>query len=198
MTYDLSKLYIDFTQCPKGTKLVDYFSELSSFKEFVEASDIEIKIAILSTDIESPFIRIKERETMVRSIFNYLALDEAKNKEMLKDIIGYKNETFNLCWIRYIQMLHDTEFTDWLLAKRDYDFFLQKSNEPEKETDNPEKYLARRNNIRETVSALGKQVKAIEAKIFPDSKAAREANMAELKNKIGLYAEKYGQEYTYL
>jgi len=196
--YDLSRLYIDFTQCPVGQKLASYYSELAAFKEFSEATDNEIKIAILSADIDSPFVRIKERETMTRAIFSYLEIDESKNNEFLENVIAYRDDKVNMCWVRYLQILHETDFTDWLLCRKDYDFFLQKSNEGKAVDESDDKYLARRNKIRETIKTLGQEVRAIEAKIFPDSKAAREAALAEDKNKIKLWAEKYSQEYTYL
>ncbi len=196
--YDLSKLYIDFTQCPKNKRLREHFSEFSAFKEFDKAEDVKIKIAILIGDIDSPFVRIKDRETMVREVFSYLGINPKEESKFLEDIIFYKDATVTMCWLRYLQMLHETDFTDWQLARKDYDYFLQKSNEEKTPDENDDKYLARRNKIRETVKTLGQEVRSIEAKIFPDSKAAREAAIAESKSKIKLYAEMYAEQFGYI
>ena len=197
MAYDISRIYLRFDQCPEGVRLVDHFEELQAFPEFKNVSDDKIKIAILLGDIDSPFIRIKDRDTMLRSVFDFLSIDAKINIKLLQDIIQYRDDEINSCWVRYIQILHETDFTDWLLCKRDYDYFLQKSNEPhDKEKESDDRYLATRNKLRQTIRDLGQQVREIEAKLFPDSKAAREAAIAEAKNKIKLYAESYAEPYA--
>lgn len=201
--YDLSGLYIKFYECPEGKKLTDHFSELSPFPEFTECDDTRIKIAILTGDIDSPFTRIGDRETMIRAVFEELGLDVHKNKKLFKDIISYKDDKYMFAWAKYLELLHETEFTDWLLAKRDYEFYLKKATEPQKRNsegayvESDKDFMMRRKMAREQVKALGEEVRLIEAKIFPDSKAAREVAMAEAKKKIFLYAEKYAEPYDY-
>lgn len=203
--YDLSRIYIRYNECPPGKKLSDHFGELSAFKEFTECDDLRIKIAILSGDIDSPFVRIKDRESMVRAIFDELGINlRGKQNQLLMDnIVSYKDEKYSFAWLRYIQILHETDFTDWLLAKKDYDFYLQKANEPQKRSDDGKleesdiAYMKRRKEAREQVKLLGQEVKEIEAKLFPDSKAAREAAIAESRRKISLYAEMYAEPYNF-
>lgn len=198
MSYDLSRLYIKINDCPPGKRLIDNFSELSAFKEFTECDDTRIKIAILSGDVDSPFVRIKDRDTMMRAIFDELGLDikRPENKELLDGCASYCDDKFLFAWTKYIEILHETDFTDWQLAKKDYQFFLEKANTSQNENESDTVYMKRRKEAREQVKTLGKEVKEIEAKIFPDSKAAREALIAEAKKKIGLYAEKYAQPYA--
>src|SRR5690606_10997052 len=111
---------------------------------------------------------------------------------------NYKDDLTSFCWLRYLQILHETDFTDLLLCRKDYDYFLTRSNEPKGENESDKVYLAKRNDIRETIKKLGQEMRAIEAKIFPDSKAAREAALAEAKSRISLYAEKYASDYTHI
>lgn len=195
--YNLDSLYIKIHECPEGEKLTDHFPELGAFKEFLVCDEDRIKIAILSGDVDSPFVRIKDREMMLKAIFEYIGMDAKFEKQLFQDVFHYRDDLTNFAWLRYLQILHETDFTNWLLAKKDYEFFLLKSNE--KQGDTPDlQYYKKRNEIRERVKELGEEVRNIEAKIFPDSKAAREAAIAESRRKVHLYAEEYAESYTYL
>lgn len=195
--FDLTPLYLNFELVPQGTKIIDHFSELQPFKEFHLCDENRIKIAILSGDIDSVFVRIKDRETMVRAIFDYLGLDAKKEEEFFRGVVEYKDDLTVFAWLRYLQILHETDFTNWALCKRDYDFFLMQSSEDKKEGETDIQYYKRRNETRERVKELGREVKDIEAILFPDSKAAREAAVAESKRKIRLYAESYAEDFTF-
>lgn len=198
--HDLSSLYVKFQECPTGKKLVEHFTELSAFPEFNAAlSDNEIKIAILTSDLDSPFLKIRDRETMLRSIFDSLSIkiDSKEEKVFFEEVLQYKHTRVIGCWIRYIQMLHDTDYTDWLLSQQTYNFLLFESQKPKETTETDDKYLDRRIKIQNNLKKFGAEMKVIEAKIFPDSKAAREASMHENK-KIVTYAEKYSEDYTHI
>lgn len=195
--YDLSSLYIKIEECPQGVLLIDHFTELSVFKEFNVCDENRIKIAILSGDVDSQFVRHRERDTMIRAIFEYLGIDIKKEEKFFNDVVQYKDELTIFAWLRYIQILHETDFTDWCLAKRDYDFFLMKSNEEQGTSENDLQYYKKRNEIRERIKELGKEVREIEARLFPDSKAAREAALADSKRRVKLYCESYAEPYTF-
>lgn len=195
--YSIDELYIKIGDCPKGTRLCEWSPELEPFKEFHVADENRVKIAILSGDIDSSFVRIKERETMIKAIFDYLGIDTKKEEKFLNDVIQYKDDLTTFAWLRYIQILHETDFTDWCLAKRDYDFFLMKSNEEQGVNENDLQYYKKRNEIRERIKELGKEVREIEARLFPDSKAAREAALADSKRRVKLYCESYAEPYTF-
>jgi hypothetical protein len=200
MSHDLSKLYIKFHEAIPGKKLTEQFSELSAFPEFNNVlDDNEIKIAILMGDIDSPFIRIRNRETMLNSIFDYLDIPTKikSDQEFFKKVLHYKHSGITGCWVRYIQILHDTDWTDWTMAQQTYNFLLFESQSPEEKDEGPDKYLARRLKIQESIKKIGIDIKLIESKLFPDSKSAREASLYENK-RIFTYAEKYAKENTYI
>jgi hypothetical protein len=194
--YDLNGLYIKIEDCPKGTRICDFFPELEPFKEFHVADDNRVKIAILSGDVDSPFVRIKDREMMIKAIFDYIGIDAKKENKFFHDVIQYRDDLTSFAWLRYAQILHETDFTDWLIAKKDYEFFLLKSNEDQaNETDL--QYYKKRNETRERIKELGKEVREIESKLFPDSKAAREAALADSRRRVKLYAESYAEPYSF-
>jgi len=198
MSHDLSKLYVRIDEAKPDAPLVDQFSELGAFPEFNNAvDDNEIKIAILLGDIDSPFIRIRDRETMLRSIFEYLQIPiKTKSQiEFFNEVLHYKHIRVIGCWVRYIQILHDTDWTDWVMAQQTYNFLLFQSQIPKDKDEGDDKYLDRRLKIQANIKKIGADLKAIEAKLFPDSKAAREAGLYEMKL-ISTYAEKYAEENT--
>lgn len=199
-SFDLSKLYIDFSLCEKDQPILDKFPELSAFSEFRNAiHDNEIKIAILTGDNESPFTMIKDRETMLTSIFDFLKIprDTTPQKDFYKEVFAYRHTRVMDCWIRYIQIIHDTDFTDWLMMQETYNFLLFQSKIPRKADENEDKYLDRRLKIQTNIKKIGADLKALEIKLYPDSKAAREASLKE-NIKISLYAEKYAEDSTYI
>jgi hypothetical protein len=200
MSHDLSKLYIKLDGLDNSRSLLDQYSELSAFPEFRNAlNDDEIKIAILSADIDSPFVRIRDRETMLKSIFEHLniPIKTQEQTEFFNEILHYKQIRIMGCWIRYIQMIHDTDWTDWVMMQQTYNFLLFEAQKPQTKEENTDKYLDRRIKIQNNIKKIGADLKAIEAKLFPDSKAAREVALYENK-KIKTYAEAYAQENSFI
>lgn len=190
--YDLSKLYVSIEH-DSDKSLVASAPELSSFKEFIEAGDEITKVAILSGDIDSPFTRIKDRAQMITAIFEFLGM---KNKELRQQVIDYSSKRYVDAWTKYLFILNETLYTDWKLAKKDYEFFVKEANK-ERETITGTKDIDKLNKLRKTIKDLGEEVRTIEAKLFPDSQAAREAALSENK-KIAQYAEQYAEEGSFV
>lgn len=194
--YDLSKLYVDFTQCPAGTKLVDHFAELGSFSEFVFTTNENIiKAAILTADMESPFLKIKDRETMVKAIFTFLNINiESKaNKELFSEIFEYKNTHYLDCFGRYLMIYHDIDWTEYQSTKQTHDVLTMDSMRPREAGEDLAKFVDRKDKVRKMLKTTGEDLRKLEAKIFPDGKAAREVALNEAK-KIRLYAEMHAED----
>ena len=101
MSYDLSKLYVKVDDDTKKS-FVKETAELSSFQEFIKAGDFITKVAILSGDIDSPFSLIKDRELMIRSIFEYLG---KKDDKLMQSIVLFKSELYLDAWTKYLFIL---------------------------------------------------------------------------------------------
>lgn len=198
--YDLSNCYVDISQIPAGVKVIDSRPDLFVFKEFSECPDPIVRIAIITGDVDSPFIRINDRPTMIKAVFDYIGIDTRKEENQLlaNEIIEYKNDQYLYSWLKYMEIVNETEFTNWMLAKKQYTYFLKKANDPQVKDEEDSRYMKRASTARENVRDLGYEIKSIEARLFPDSKAAREAAIAEQKKKIHLYAEEYAQPYSVL
>lgn len=196
--YDLDNLYIKFHECPDGVRLVDHFSELKAYDEFRRVKDENfIKLAILTGDIDSPISTITERSVMVGAAFDILNIDRQKNKRLFDKVVDYSHAAYMDCWLKYLYIQNEVQFTNWLLATRDYEFYLSQSNIPIGKDEDEVKYMDKRAKLRQNISKLGQEKKDLEARLFPDSKAAREASVREAKNKIHTWAEEYGEEFNY-
>lgn len=198
--YDLSRLYVKIDECPKGTKLVDYFDELKCFSEFIETENENIiRAAILTSDMESPFLKIKDRKTMIKAVFDFLKedIDSKKGKELFNSIVDYKDSNYLNCFGRYLMIYHDIDWTEYLSTKQTHDVLTMDSMRPMIKDEEIAKFVDRKDKVRKMLKATGEELRKLEAKIFPDSKAAREIAMNEAK-KIHTYAEKYAEENTYV
>lgn len=199
-SFDLSKLYIDFTLCPSGEKLTDFFAELGSFSEFTSTKDENIiKIAILTADMESPFLRIRDRKTMMKSIFDFLKMNlETKAcQKLYDDIVDYKDAKFLDCFARYLMIYHDIDWTEYQSTKQTHDVLTVDSMRPREKDEDLAKFVDRKDKVRKMLKATGEELKKLEAKIYPDSKAAREVAMNQAK-KIHTYAEKYAEPNNFI
>lgn len=192
--FDFSRCLIDFTKCPKGVKLIKHFPQLSAFPEFKDADDNEIKIAIAISDLESPMIKINDRESMLIALFEFLEIptDKPKQKEFFNEVFYYRHEKIAMCKARYLQMLHNTDWTEWVTANDTFTYLTFESVKPQKkEGESDEQYMKKRVKIKEDLRTTGRQLKELEAIIFIDSKSAREAALVEAKKGIISYPEKY-------
>lgn len=198
MKYDLSRLFIKFQECPDGVRLVDHFQDLSVYEEFANCpDDTYIKLAILTGDIDSPISTVSDRNVLVRTAFDILSINVEKNKDLFDDIVSYKNIHYMDCWLKYLFIQNEVLFTDWMLVNKDYEYFLSQSGKPKDEGMSDKNYLLLRRELRSTISDLGAEKKRLEAQLFPDSKAAREASIHENKKKIHTWAEEYAERFNY-
>lgn len=193
---DFSNCLIDFTLCPKETPLTSFFPELSAFSEFANCqNDNEIKIAIATTDMDSPCMKITDRESMLKSLFDFLGLPlkNDHDREFFDKVFYYKHERIAAAKARYTQMQHVTDWAQWLAVLETFTFLIFESNRPKENDESIDKYVARRVRIKEDLKKTGKDLKELEAVLFPDSKSAREIAMNEAK-KIRTYPEMYAQD----
>src|SRR6185312_14463055 len=149
--YDLSKLYINFTECPIGVKLCEHDAELSAFSEFTYTKNENIiKAAILTADMESPFLKIKDRKTMIKAVFEYLGLSlEGKpTKKLYDDIVEYKDSHYLDCFGRYLMIYHDIDWTEYQSTKQTHDVLTMDSLRPREKDEDLAKFVDRKDKVR--------------------------------------------------
>lgn len=193
--YVTSKLLIDFTQCPKSKRLVDFFPVLHNYPEFLQQQDDNyIRIAILTADADSPFMAMRgDREVMIKSIFEFLEIgtNNPRAKEFYRKVIAYEHTSVSECWCAYLQMQYNVDFTDWAFTKQTYDMLISEGNRQKSDKEDAIVYANWRIKLRNEIRKLGDDLKTIEPKIFKDSKMARPVAI-EMK-KIKGYPEKYAR-----
>lgn len=197
---DFSQLYINFTMCPDGVPLVRHFTELSAFDEFLKCENENIiKIAIATADMESPILKIKDRHTMLKTMFDFLKIDLSveENKNLLEEIEFYKSTNYLNCFARYLMIFHDIDWTEYQSTKQTHDVLTMDSMRPKTEEEDLAKFVDRKDKVRRMLKTTGEELRRLEAKIFPDSKAAREVAMNEAK-KIRTYAEMWAESNTFI
>jgi hypothetical protein len=200
MSYDLSKCAIDFTKCPKGTPLLDFFPQLTAFEEFRDCKDdVYIKIASASSDPDSPFVRIKDRELMLNSLFEFIEipLKTEKDKKFFHEVLIYENDDVLECLSAYLRFCHDIDWTEYQTTKQTYDVLVVESHRKRNSDENIDDYVDRRVKVQNHLKKIGTDLKNLEAKIFPDSRAARAINLMKSR-RIITYAEKYAESNTYI
>lgn len=198
--YDLSRLYVRIDECPADTKLCDHFDELKCFSEFLETDNENIiKAAILTADMESPFLKIKDRKTMIKAVFDFVGLDVSKQEtnQLYNSIVDYKDPNYLNCFGRYLMIYHDIDWTEYQSTKQTHDVLTMDSMRPMEKDEDLAKFVDRKDKVRKMLKATGEELRKLEAKIFPDGKAAREIALNENK-KIKTYAERYSQDNSYI
>lgn len=195
-TFDLSPLLIDFSLAAAGEKVLDHFPELSAFPEFVNAFDNEVKIGILISDIESPFLKIKDNESRLKAIFEFLdiGLMTVKNKEFFNEILNYKHgRVIDVC-CRYIQMQNNHDFASWWSLNIAF-YELQKlSVETRKAGEDITKFVKGKTEISKDMDRISTMLKDYEARLFKDSKLKQKLVEQQLK-KISFFPEKMAEDF---
>lgn len=199
MEYQCDKLLVNFTTCPKGKRLVDHFPDLHAFEEFTQQQDDNvIKIAILTSDADSPFWKLRgDREIMIKTIFEFLDIGmvNLRGKEFYKNVMDYKHEGVVQCWSAYLKMQYNVDFTEWAITKQTYDMLIGEAGRPQAEGEKMENYANWRVKVRNQIRDLGADLKKIEPLVFKDSKMAQPVSVAVIK-KIKNYPEKYAKQFT--
>lgn len=198
--FDTSKLLVDFTQCKKGVRLVNHFSELSAFDEFSQQQDENIiKIAILTADVDSPFLKLRgDHGIMLKTIFDFLhiGMENKIGKEFFNKVLEYKHEGLAQCWSAYLQLQYNVDFTDWAISKQTYDMLINESNRQRDETrESAIDYANWRIKLRNQIRQIGEDLKKIEPVIFKDSKMAKPVALEERK-KIKSYPERHAIKHS--
>ena len=197
---DFSKCLIDFTKCGKGERLIDKFPELTAFEEFVRVDDDNyIKIAIATADPDSPFIKIKDKELQLTSIFEFIGLKIKTpiEKSFFDKVLVYEHMAILDCFCAYLRFCHDIDWTEYLTTKQTYDVLVVESTKKRQSEEDLDDYVKRRVMVQGHLKTIGASLKLLEAKIFPDSRAARQVALLQSK-KIKTYAEAYAEDNTFV
>lgn len=194
--YDLSKCYIDITRVPNRTRVIEFFIELAAYPEFRDISDEEIRIAFLISDIESPFIKIKEPTMRLTALFEFLdiGLKTLPKKELFKQVLDYKHDRIFKACSRVIQLINNHDYAIWWTLNMAFYDLQKESSTPKGTNEDTSKYVATKTAITQQMSKISEQLKTLEARLFGDVKMKQAVVDQELK-KISFWPEKMAENF---
>lgn len=196
--FDLSKCLIDFSKIKPGQRMIEAFPELSAFPEFkLVQEDKWIKVAILLSDFDSPFLKIKDNELRLRAIYDYveIGLKTQKNQEEFQEVLEYKHIIVIDCCSRYLQMQNNHDFASWWSSNLLYYELIKEKNAPKSPGDSIDVYTNRKLKIEDNLERILVRIKEKEAMLFKDSKMRMAIARSQVQ-KIKTYPEQMAEENT--
>jgi len=190
---DFSQCLIDVTTCPKGTKLVDFFSELKAVPKIEEYSDDEIKIAVSISDFDSPFIKkISDAEMRLNAIVDFFSI--AADEKFLGQILSWKNDHITNFVSSYLQMQADQDWRRYLNLERLCSQLQDELSRPINFLgDEVDADVKRKLAIEKNIDEIIEKLKKYESRLFPDRNMKRAIIINEM-TKIISYPERYAQD----
>lgn len=193
--FDTSKCLFDPSKFGGKKRIQDIYPETSAYEEFTGSFEDEIKIAILLSDFNSPFIKITEYKPKVTSIFDYLKLDRKDKKyEILFNHLVTFNELriFSICAL-YIQIQNNDDFAYWWnLSQLFYSLMSEMGRPRDKETS-----VINDVNMKLKIQKQADEIKNTLRECTIDLFGSTEMKMAAARAKLNqtrTYAEMYAVE----
>lgn len=184
-TFDISKF-------DNKVSIQEAFPELRAYTEYHHIGHREWKVAILLTDMGSPFIKIKDNNHKLDEIFRTLKIDKTKGggKRIYEEAINYlPSNVMDACsFIIMYQNNHD--FANWFEQNIIYYNLLKKLREPQKEGEDEDRYFVNKMQYSDRIDKLSERLKKLELQLF----ATNEMKAAAFRSQFRLrknYAEKY-------
>lgn len=198
VNYDMSKCLIDFTTCPSNVRLVEHFPQLSAYPEFKNIfDDNEIRIAIAISDIESPFIKIRENELRLQALFEFLdiGLKTIQKKEFFNQVLEYKHPRIFPACSRYIQMINNHDFASWWMLNVAFYDLHKESIKPREKDQELRSYVRAKSDVAQEMDKISTKLKDYEARLFRDTRMKQAVVELELK-KIVTFPEMLAEEFN--
>lgn len=186
-------LYFDVNKFGGKKTIQVSYPELLPYKEISDIKTDEWKVAVLYTDIGSPFVKIKDPLQKTEEIFDALSLDrKGKNKELFNDIVQQKLSGVTKACVFLVEYQNNHEFAAWFSLNKLYYKFIKQLDKPLDDEDDINE-LTKRLNIQKKLSEIQESLKKYETNLF--GTAAMKADTAyKSKKRILNWNEKFADE----
>lgn len=185
----------DITEFGGKKKIQDAYPELLAYSEYSKVKVNEWKVAILLTDMASPFIKIKDHNHKIDEIFRYLKIDKTRGsgKNIYDSAYNYSpSGVMDACsFLLMYQNNHD--FANWFEQNIIYYNLLKRLREPLKEGENEDSYYKTKFGYSDQIDKLATRLKKLELDLFATSEMKAAAFRSQLTLRKN-YAEKYAVE----
>lgn len=195
--YNFENCLIDISKVSGKVRMIDFYPELSAYPEFVNVhNDNEIKIAIAISDMQSPFLKIKDPTMRIKSLFEYLdiGLKTKMNQEFFDRVLNYTDPVVFPACGRYIQMLNNHDFAAWWSLNIAYYGLVQESIKPMKADGDARKHATEAAALSNQMDAMATKLKTYELRLFSDARMKQKVVDEQLK-KISFFPEKYSERF---
>lgn len=195
LEFDTSKCTYDVAKISKHQKIIEVYPELSAYDEFMAAeNDNEIKIAILLSDFESPFVKIKDVKQKTIAIFKYLEipLTGSRMNDLFEKVVNYQHERIFAICASYLQIQNNHDFTHWWNLNQLYYSLMAEMGKPRGKEEDVSRYVDRNLKIQKQSEPIKNDLLKIEAELFSDSKmkmAIARSKITQKRNYAEMYAD---------
>lgn len=193
--FDTSKCMFDPSRFGGSVRIGDIYPETEYYNEFKNSSEHDIKLAILISDLESPFISIKDTRMRLIAIYDYLDMDRKskKGKEKFEEIERYSYmPVFDICSV-YMEMQNNHDFSAWWSLSRTFYDLNRVMGQPMSQTDDVDKYVTRKLRIQKQLDEIQEALQDKESRLFGSAKSKMAIARAKMKRER-TYAEKHAMD----
>lgn len=193
--FNSEDLYFDVNKFGGKKNIQSSYPELLPYKEVSDIKPDEWKVAILYTDIGSPFVKIKDPLQKTEEIFDALGLDrKSKHKQLFNDIVQQRISGVTTACTFLIEYQNNHEFASWFSLNKLYYKFIKQLDKPMTEEQEEDlKELKKRKDIQKDLDEMQVSLKKYETNLF--GTAAMKADTAyKAKKRILNWNEKFAVE----
>ncbi len=195
--FDTSRCMFDPEKFGSSVKIQSVYPETEYYTEFTKNHHNDIKVAILLSDDESPFLSIKDNRMKMIAIYDYLDMDRTtkKGKEKFDQIEGFHyGPIFDICAI-YIEMQNNHDFSAWWALNRTFYDLSKVMSKPLREGEDETKYVTRKLSIQKQLDQIQEAMSGKEMALFGNSKMKMAVARSKMK-RMRTYAEMHAMSNT--
>lgn len=191
---DFTKCIFDPTLLGVKKKVQEIFPELSAYKDIPE-THIDWQIGICLTDLESPFLKIKDHRQKLDAIYDFFKLNRIKGKDadLYQLVVAYRPcGVMDVCTFM-IEYQNHYDFSQWFTKNQSFFELEAVIRKPYREADNNENtYWDRKFKNQERSAKIAAELKDLEVSLF-GSVAMKTAAARSKRLKMN-YNEKFAEE----
>lgn len=190
MIYDFSECLFDLAAVPKNKTVLQHYAELETYTEIKSASDLDVRVAFALSDINSPFLKIRDAAQRIKAVMEWCG---CKDREYADKLLGWKHEGVGAIAATYLFMQNNHDFTLWWNMNQLFYALMNEMGKPMKKDEDVDDYVKRKLSIQKQSNGIKADLQKIESELFSDSKM----KMAIVKQKLSktrTYAEMFADD----
>lgn len=191
---NFDNLYFSIDKFGGKKKIQDSYPELLPYTEIKDISTEEWKVAILVTDLGSPFVKIKDGKQKIEEIFKALDLDkDKKHSDIFRSFLDQKQGGIIHACTFLLEYFNNHEFAAWYELNKLYYQFVNVLRKPV-EDPNDDKELDKKLSLQTKLNSMQDTLKKYETNLFGSAAMKADAAYKSTKARKMNWNEKYADE----